>query len=134
MREKPHWRRPGSMRESSLSQHYWPGRLCLWGRCVSFLSAKKKRAADASTAVQVNSYAKIILIQFTQEVDHFTNRKSGSCVEGLESKIFSSHLFYYDVEPDFMCTLAVRPLHNYLIWWSFFSTSMCIMSIKPAPK
>ena len=41
-----------------LARHALP----FWSRCVSFLFAKKRRAADASTAVQGNSYAQIISI------------------------------------------------------------------------
>ncbi|CAH3035502.1 unnamed protein product, partial [Pocillopora meandrina] len=46
-------------------------------RCVSFLFAKKRRAADALTAVQGNSYAKTISIQLMQEVDLCTTGKFG---------------------------------------------------------
>ena len=49
-------------RTSSSSQHCRLDRLCLRGRCVLFPFAKKRCAADASTAVQGNSYAKVISI------------------------------------------------------------------------
>ena len=97
--------RLGSMRMSSSSQHCWPDRLCLWRWCVTFFFAKKMRAADTSTPVQSNSFAKTISIQFTQEVDHFTTRKFGRWVEDLWSTISSSHLLNY-VEKRFRRSLA----------------------------